>query len=375
MKKLLVCLLATTALFTAAMHAQDITGTWQGTLKAGRDLRIVAKFDKDPATTWKGSMYSIDQGGQPFTLSKIVVKGGSISFAVTQIGGEYSGTVNTEAGTIDGKWSQGSNPLPLLLTRVMPAATWAIPEPPEKIAPMAATANPSFDIATIKPSKPDQQGKGFTIRGRSFITINTSLVDLITFAYNLHPKQIIGLPAWTATDNYDLDAIPDTPGVPNEKQLKSMVQKLLADRFKLVFHHEKKELSAYVITLAKGGSKLTPTTSEEGGLPTLMFQGLGNMVNVNATIPGFAAVMQAAVLDRPVVDQTGLTGRYDFTLKWTPDESQFAGMGVKVPPPTDKDTLPSLFTAMPEQLGLKLDPVKTPVDVLVIDHVEKPSQN
>jgi uncharacterized protein (TIGR03435 family) len=90
----------------------------------------------------------------------------------------------------------------------------------------------------------------------------------------------------------------------------------------------------------------------------------------------FAGLMQSAVLDRPVVDHTGLPGRFDFTLTWTPDETQFGGLGMHVPPPADNASAPpDLFTAMQEQLGLKLESTKAPVDVLVIDHVEKPSEN
>ena len=89
-----------------------------------------------------------------------------------------------------------------------------------------------------------------------------------------------------------------------------------------------------------------------------------------------AGVMQGAVLDRPVVDQTGITGRYDFTLTWTPDEFQFGGLGMKVPPPSgDAAAPPDLFTAFQQQLGLKLESTKAPADILVIDHVEKPSEN
>jgi uncharacterized protein (TIGR03435 family) len=90
----------------------------------------------------------------------------------------------------------------------------------------------------------------------------------------------------------------------------------------------------------------------------------------------FAGLMQEAVLDRPVLDQTGLNGRFDFTLKWTPDDSQFGGMGAKIPPPTDSaNAPPALYTAIQEQIGLKLDATKAPAEVLVIDHVEKPSEN
>jgi uncharacterized protein (TIGR03435 family) len=96
----------------------------------------------------------------------------------------------------------------------------------------------------------------------------------------------------------------------------------------------------------------------------------------NATIADFAGVLQSAVLDRPVVDESGLDGHYDFALNWTPDETQFASVGVKLPPPSDKaDAPPDLGTAMLQQLGLKLVAAKAPVEVLLIDHIEKPSAN
>jgi uncharacterized protein (TIGR03435 family) len=155
-----------------------------------------------------------------------------------------------------------------------------------------------------------------------------------------------------------------------------MIQKLLADRFQLKFHKDKKELSAYVLSVAKTGSKMTKDTGDPNGLPGLFFQQLGVLTVRNATMGDFAQLMQSAVLDRPVVDQTGLADKFDFLLKWTPDESQFGGMGVKVPPPSDAaDAPPPLFTAIQEQIGLKLEATKTPVEVLVLDHVEQPSGN
>jgi uncharacterized protein (TIGR03435 family) len=376
MKKFLLLLLSFASLAGVSAHAQDITGTWQGTLSVGRDLRIVVKFSKDDAAAWKGTFYSIDQGGASVGLSKIVARGGQVSFSIVQIEGEYAGKLSADGGTLTGTFTQRSNPIALVLTRVKPEAAWAIPEPPAKLPPMAADAQPSFEVATIKPSKPDQPGKYFSVRGRNFTTGNTTLVDMLSFAYGVHKKQIIGLPEWADTDKFDLAGEPDAPGAPSLKQWNSMMQKLLAERFKLTFHHDKKELSVYAITVAKTGSRLTPSQGDPNGLPGNFFRGLGDMVNVNSTLQDFAGVMQAAVLDRPVVDQTGLTGRFDFMLKWTPDESQFSGMGVKVPPPSDKaDAPPSLYTAIQEQLGLKLDPVKAPVDVMVVDHVEKPSEN
>jgi uncharacterized protein (TIGR03435 family) len=155
-----------------------------------------------------------------------------------------------------------------------------------------------------------------------------------------------------------------------------MFQKLLADRFQLKFHRDTKELSAYVLTVAKSGPKMTKSDADANALPALFFRALGALTVQNATMDDFAHLMQSAVLDRPVVDQTGLPGKWNFLLKWTPDESQFGGMGVKVPPPSDAiDAPPPLFTAIQEQIGLKLDAGKAQVGVLVLDHVEKPSAN
>jgi uncharacterized protein (TIGR03435 family) len=132
----------------------------------------------------------------------------------------------------------------------------------------------------------------------------------------------------------------------------------------------------YALTVGKTGSKLVKSEGDPNGLPGLFFRGLGALNVRNATMTDFTGLMQAAVLDRPVVDQTGLPGRYDFTLNWTPDETQFASMGVSVPPPADNAAAPpDLFTAIQEQLGLKLEATKAMVDILVIDRVAKPSAN
>jgi uncharacterized protein (TIGR03435 family) len=177
-------------------------------------------------------------------------------------------------------------------------------------------------------------------------------------------------------DKFDIEGKPDTPGTPSVEQSRVMLRKLLADRFQLKFHHAKKELSAYVLKVTKGGPKLTQDMGDPKGLPGLFGHGLGVLSVRNATMGDFASTMQDPVLDRPVVDQTGLTGKWDFTLKWTPDETQYAVLGgYKAPAAESADAPPDLFTAIQEQLGLKLESTKAPVDVLVIDHVERPSAN
>ena len=361
----------------------DIVGTWQGTLHVAAadnhpeiNLRIVNKITKGDDGKLKVVDYSIDQGGAGMAASSASFEDGVFKYAIQAIDGSYEGKMSADGKSISGNWTQGPNPLPLLLERATPATEWTIPPPPVKLPPMAADADPSFEVATVKPTKPDTQGKGFMVRGNHFRTINTSLTDLITFAYGVQQKQVVDAPAWMDTDKWDIEAQPDVPGAPNRTQVETMVRKLLADRFQLKFHKDSKELSAYVLTVGKGGNKMTAGSTDPNQLPGLFFRGLGVLTVTNATMQDFAGLMQSAVLDRPVVDQTALAGKWNFLLKWTPDESQFGGMGVKVPPPTDAaDAPPPLFTAIQEQIGLKLEAGKAQVPVLVIDKAEKPSEN
>jgi len=368
---------STSAAWAQAAAKPGIEDAWQGTLHIPQhDLRIVLKVTKDDKGALKAVNYSIDQGGQPLPVSAITFQNGELKFSIQMLDATYTGKMSADGKSIAGEWKQGPATLPLLFERATPETAWAIPEPPPKLAPMPADANPSFEVATIKPSAPDTQGKLFRVQGDRFATINTSPADLIKAAYNVQDKQIIGAPAWVFTDHYDIAAQPDIPGAPNQAQLNLMIQKLLADRFQLKFHKDQKELSAYVLTVAKSGPKLKKSEGDPNGLGGRFFTGLGSLTVTNSTLADFCDLMQAVVLDRPVVDHTNLSGKWDFLLKWTPDESQFGGMGIKVPPPTDAaDAPPPLFTAIQEQIGLKLEAGKAQVPVLVIDHAEKPGAN
>jgi uncharacterized protein (TIGR03435 family) len=359
----------------APASAPDIAATWQGTLHGGQALRTVLKVTKADSG-YKADFYSIDQGAQPIPVTRITLDGTTLKYNIIAFDLKYEGKLSADGNTIEGSSTQGGNALPLTFTRATPATEWAIPKPPPPIPPMSADAKPTFEVATIKPTKPDEQGRRLIWTGRRMETVNTPLSFLISFAYGMHAKQIIGIPPWADTEKFDITAQPDLEGQPSDKQLKAMVQKMLADRFKLSFHHDTKELSVYVLSVTKTGNKLTKSEADPNGLPGLFFRGLGKLNVRNATMNDFTGLMQNAVLDRPVVDQTGLTGRFDFTLNWTPDDSQFGGMGAKVPPPTDAaDAPPNLYTAIQEQIGLKLDATKAPADVLMIDHVEEPSAN
>jgi uncharacterized protein (TIGR03435 family) len=231
---------------------------------------------------------------------------------------------------------------------------------------MAADASPGFLVATIKPSSPDATGGwAFPGEGRHVSCVNATVVDILSVAYAIQVKQIVGGPKWLSEDRYDISGIPDVAGVPSLVQIREMYRKLLAERFHLVLHREVREMPIYALTVAKGGpvlkiadpnENLNTGNSGSGGQRTLRF--------TNMSMSNFALNMNLYE-DRPVIDQTSLTGRYDFTLTWTYDISR----------ENAPDAPPSLFTAIKEQLGLRMDAVKGPAEVSVIDHVERPSEN
>ena len=246
---------------------------------------------------------------------------------------------------------------------------------------MPPDADPAFEVSTIKPANPDNQSKDFSFEGRIFRAENYNLEDLIALGYGLHAKQLVGEPRWFATTLYDIDGIPDTEGLPNQRQKYAMIQKLLAERFKLSFHIEKRELAVYVLTVAKGGPRIRPSIATAEDPERFRWQGrLGDLRVTNMTIPEFAVWFQKNVTEKPLLDRTGLSGRYDFTLTWTPGESEFpqfrrTGGFITPPTPTDAKAPPGLYKAFEEQLGLKLEATRAPVDVMVIDHAEPPSPN
>ena len=360
---------------------RDITGSWQGTLdlpgngsRPGRALRIVLKISKAADGSWTALNYSIDQGAQPMKTVGVALQGRTFKYSVPAIGGSYEGELSTDGNSIAGKWAQT---LPLVFVRASKDTAWEIPEPPAPRKPMTDT-DPSFLVATIKPSSPDEPGKYFRVVGRTYSTHGTSLADLIQVAYGVQPKQIIGAPAWVRNDKFDLVGIQEGEGEPNATQWLRMVQKVLAGRFELVFHHEQQELSTYVLSIGKGGPKNFTPSQSSNPLPSMEFRPVAGGLLLpakNATMGQFAQMMQQVVLDRPMIDRTGMMGRFDFQLTFVPDETQFDGHPPSAPPQSDMGSAPSLFAAIQQQLGLKLSVEKVPTDVLVIDHVQKPSPN
>ncbi len=237
--------------------------------------------------------------------------------------------------------------------------------------PAGAQSREAFDVATIKLNNAGGYGgyPGLEPGGKRFTARGLPLVALIMLAHSVTPDQISGVPSSLNTEAYDVEASCDHP-IKREEALR-MLQTLLADRFKLALHRETRERPIYALVVGKGGPKLRES-AEELSKPDMQRTGRG-VVDKSAPISVLALVLSQQ-LDRLVVDQTRLNGRYDFSLEFA---SERAGRGVLEgrEPARGPDGLPSIFTALPEQLGLKLESSKAPVEILVIDHAEKPSEN
>jgi bla regulator protein BlaR1 len=263
-----------------------------------------------------------------------------------------------------------------------------------------AATPPVYEVASIKPNKSGTNMVRMMYTPNGLSATNGSVQMLINAAYGVENNQISGAPGWLNSERYDIDAKMDSATVEELRKLdeddrravrQHMLQALLADRYKLTLHRETKDLPIYVLIVAKDGPKFkqaTPGETYPNGIKGPDgHSGAGMMMMGREGLTGQGVELMNLVrhltrqLGRTVVDKTGLTGRYDFTLKWTPDETlggapkgpQSGQAGVGDTPPTDSS--PSLFTALQEQLGLKLESQKGPVEILVIDHVEKPSEN
>jgi len=257
--------------------------------------------------------------------------------------------------------------MPLLLAATLVPALHA--QGIEKEKPMAADAHPSFAVAVIKPSDPadprNANGWSFESEGHRMQCRNATLLDIVSVVYGLQVRQIIAKDTWLSKDKFDITGTPDVPGTPNTEQFRKMYQKLLADRFHLKLHRDTRDMPIYALTVAKDGPMLKPADPSE----PVNAGNSGNstertMKFTNMSMAEFARNLDL-LEDRPVSDQTALTGRYDFTLKWA----------YAVATEAQPDSAPPLATALREQLGLRIDSTHGKADVLVIDSVDHPSEN
>jgi bla regulator protein BlaR1 len=248
-----------------------------------------------------------------------------------------------------------------------------------------AQSSETFDVAAIKPSDPATYG---------YVSVNTShgnynasgitVKNLVGDAYEVHSFQIEGLPKWAESDRFDIKAKSDDDPAPidlthidesklqqleaQHQRLKARLQALLADRFALKFHRITKDLPVYVLTQSKSGAKLSAAKTPGDLANSGVHINNGDLTATNLTMRDFANTLTGQT-DRVVIDKTGLSARYDFAMIYVRDDERTGQNAGSAPEG------PSLFTALQEQLGLKLSPEKAPIEVLVIDSVQKPSAN
>ena len=232
------------------------------------------------------------------------------------------------------------------------------------VVPSAAQPLQRFEVAVIHPhTAPADSGASFELfPGGRIKIVNEPVKLLIRTAFHVPNPQIAGDPSWVETDPYDIEAKTGRPEKPTPDQLGPMLQNLLAERFRFQFHRETRELSVLALVVTKGGPKMKPKQEDETpGMNTHAGHGVSQLIATGSTMDLFAAYVGNR-LGRIVIDKTGLTGSYDFTLEWAPEQGS-------------DSPAPSLVTALQEQLGLRLESRKSPMEVLVIDRIERPSDN
>jgi uncharacterized protein (TIGR03435 family) len=262
-----------------------------------------------------------------------------------------------------------------LLTSIATFAAVCCPALGQAAAPDSHSASAKIPTFTVAAIRPDKSGYGSWQGGPTsygYSAKNVPVTQLISFAYGLKSEgQLVGLPGWTDSERFDVEARMDEDdasafqkltGQQQREQSALMLRPLLADRFKLKIHHETRMLPVYALVVAKGGVKLKES-HEPGNLDGMVTN--RGLIYVRASrIGGRFVEGLSDAAGRIVIDKTGLTGHYDITLKWTPDEDLASGASG-----------PTLFTALEEQLGLRLIPAKDLVEVIVVDHIERPTGN
>lgn len=255
---------------------------------------------------------------------------------------------------------------------------------------------PTFEVASIKPNKTGADGASIRVQpGGRMTATNQTVRNLIRNAYNIQPYQFVGGPGWIDDDRFDIIAkmaaadIPENGMVP-PYQMMARLQNLLADRFKLVVRRETREVPIFALVMARSDGKFGPRLrvaegecaefartgtppppgAPSGARPCGIRFTRGNVIAGAAEI-GVLARNMSGLVQRVIIDKTGLTGRYDLDLEWSPD-SAFAA-GASADRPTGDTSGPSLFTALEEQLGLKLESTRGPIEALVIESVERPT--
>jgi uncharacterized protein (TIGR03435 family) len=262
--------------------------------------------------------------------------------------------------------------LTLLATGLAPA--------PFLVAQASSNANTAleFEVASIKPSHPGSLDGGIRPApgGRRYLASSVSLQLLIQVAYSVKAEQISGGPGWMASDRWDMNAEADRPS--SSEELHMMLRNLLKERFKLDLRHDTKDLPAYILSIDKGGPKMKEHPAANGGEPWIdqKFDQEGFHFTATSVPMSYFAWRLSMMMDRPILDRTAIHGSYDFELLWSPETLPGVREGATLNGVRIGETsAPDIYAAVRQQLGLKLEAQKAPVQILVVVHTEKPAEN
>ena len=366
--------LAALVLTPTALHAQSIAGIWQGTLPiattgqgstGGTGVRIVFTVDKKPDGSFHAVMTPIDIGNAtPLTSVSFSAPNVTFSLGDTLI---FRGKLSSDGQSIAGTWGQAPQSFPLTLQFATADAVW---KPAISALPlMAAGADPSFEVATIKPAKIDEQHALFDLHARQFNATGMTAAELIKIAYNVRGRQVLGGPSWLNQTRYDVFAEPDAPGRPCEDQSRRMVHKFLTERFHLVSHTGQQDFPVMALTLDPKAPRPNPSDSSlnpNGGMSGSR-EGDDIVIQFSGSIHDLLSWMMNTFQDKQLVDETGLSGNYDVILR-------LAGMAATGANVTSDDYGNALVLAA-QHAGFRLINKKEPLTVVFVDHIDLPTPN
>ncbi|MFT4114234.1 TIGR03435 family protein [Silvibacterium sp.] len=350
--------------------AQTIVGTWQGKLPVQQDPRIVLQVTQSGNGPLGGTLKFIDHDDVAAPLLSLSFASPTVTFTVGDI--SYLGKLSEDSKSITGLWTRGTQKYPLSFMLASPDDTWKYAGA-SRLTYMPANADPSFEVATIKLSRPDSDNAQATdeTRFRTFEAKNSSVIDLVRFAYHLSPRQVQGGPSWAKEVRFDVVGQPDIDGLPDADQHRLMMRKLLADRFHLVVHDTYPTFPIYALTAADPNVKVMPIAANDHGETKIVVRdnqdGTTTWQLVFMTIPEFDDILMRFIKNRQIVDETDMAGQFNITLT-LPSE-------VMNDPTADEGALGSAFFKAVQVIGFQLKSKSEPLRVVVIDEVEKPTPN
>jgi uncharacterized protein (TIGR03435 family) len=361
-----VCLLLI-LLFASGAFAQTLPGVWQGTLPVDRNGRIVVRMALSDAGALRGTFQRVDSDTAALPFLSLTASAGALVAESDIFHVAFRGKLSTDGQTLAGTWMQDQKSYPLTLMRTAPEQAWQ--HGGAAVAAMPVTADPSFEVASIRPSAPGTKGYRYDLRTRDFGAHNVSLSDLMKFAFQVRARQISGASAWMDEEKFDIAGKSDAPGQPSVDQYRVMVRKLLMERFQLRFHTLQQSFPVYALTSTGPQSAMTPTNPDLNTYGISLKQDPGSDTTQvrfsSESMPEFVDILMNFIEERQIVDESGLSGRFDFTMILPTSALQSPDHGERS----------TAFLRAVQPLGFRLVPKSALVPVMVMDHVERPSAN